>query len=68
MYIEQVQPPVPAKHLLALDKMSQGQRVSKPLKTLQSRHKPWDAALWQSFDKMQVFSAVKKEEIKLINK
>lgn len=41
MYTEQVAPPVSAKHLLTLGKMSEGQRVSKPLKGLsQSCEKP----------------------------
>lgn len=33
-YTEQVAPPASAKHLLTPGKMSEGQRVSKPLKGL----------------------------------
>lgn len=49
VYTEQVAPPASAKLLLTLGKMSEGQRVSKPLKGLpQSCEKPW----YDPFDKL----------------
>lgn len=47
VYTEQVAPPVSAKHQLTLGKMSEGKRVSKPLKGLsqsceQPEYNPFD--------------------------
>lgn len=63
MYTEQVAPPASAKHLLALGKMSEGQRVSKLLKGLSRPAKSQDTTLSTKFDKMQVFSAERKQSL-----